>query len=263
MQAQRQHTWEAGPAEDPSGFEHVVMEGPADAAGTAPHGDGAALATHCLDSPFHGYTTSLSLLAGHYLRVRCSYADGSRGDYTFDLGFLGPGHTRSRHVPWPGFALVAALVAAGVGTMAMAWTRHDSWSHPFLLGLVGCIIVVAGAFGAVALLRRTTETLELRSLNGHAPLARVTGGLGSTRRLTALACDLAAVAKAAREVRPRERRQFLREEMRVHHGLHESGVLSTMEYESSKARILAAHDTAEATPGRPTARPGRPSRGPG
>ena len=249
MQAQRQAQWHTEPDAGGSGYEHVVMEGSGDLSERPSHGEGSALATHCLDSPFHGYTTSVSLLAGHYLRVRCSHADGSWGDYSFDLGFLGPDHTRSRHVPWSGFALVAALVAAGLGTMAVAWTRHESWSHPFLLGLVGCIMIVAGAFCAVALLRRTTETLELRSLNGHAPLARLTGGLGSTRRLTALVCDLAKGAKAARAERPRERRQFLREEMRVHHGLHESGVLSTAEYESSKAQILAAHDQVDAIPG--------------
>jgi hypothetical protein len=248
MQAQRQQTWEAGPADDPSGFEHVVMGDSAETAGERPR-DAAALATHYLDSPFHGYTTELSVLDGHYLRVRCSHADGSWGDYSFDLGFLGSGHTRTRHVPWSGFAIVATLVAAGAGIMALAWARHEQWSHPFLLGLTGCVLVVLGALATVAFLRRTTETLELRSLHGHAPLARVTGGIGSTGRLTALVCDLAKGAKAARAARPRGHRQFLREEMRAHHDLHQSGVIATQEYESSKARILAAHDEAAAAPG--------------
>ena len=248
MQAQRQQTWGAGPAEDPSAFEHVVMQDSADPAWDH-HGDGTTLATHYVDSPFHGYTTELSLQADHYLRVRCSHADGSCGDYSFDLGFLGAGHTRARHIPWAGFALVAALVAAGTGTMALAWSRHETLGHPFLAGLAGCLVVVLGAFVMVSFLRRTTETLELRSLHGHAPLARLTGGLGSARRLTALVCDLSRSAKAARAARPRDRRQFLREEMRAHHGLHQSGVLSAEEYESSKARILAAHDDAAAAPG--------------
>jgi hypothetical protein len=247
MQAQRQEAWQPDPGQEPSGFEHVVMEAGAEPGEQGAAQDGATLATHYVDSPFHGYTTELSLLAGHYLRVRCSHADGSWGDYSFDLGFLGAGHTRARHIPWAGFALVAALVAAGAGTMALAWARHESWTHPFLLGLVGCVVVVLGTFALVSFLRRTTETLELRSLHGQAPLARLTGGLGSARRLTALVCDLAKGAKAARAARPRERRQFLREEMRAHHGLHQSGVLSAEEYESSKALILAAHDEA-ATP---------------
>lgn len=242
MQAQRH--LQIDPGHDSSGFEHVVMEAASDAGAAAGADDGAALATHYLDSPFHGYTTELSLLAGHYLRVRCSQADGSCGDYSFDLAFLGSSHTCNRHIPWPGFSLVAGLALAGVAVMALAWSHHGEWRHPFLAGLAGFLLVALGVFTAASFLRRTTETLELRSLHGRAPLARLTGGLGSARRHTSLVCDLAKGARAARAARPRSHRQFLREEMQAHHGLHQSGVISAGEYESSKARILAAHDQA-------------------
>lgn len=248
MYTQRHERWQLDPESWDSGFEHVVIEATQEAGATFRPGNGkdAPLATHYADSPFHGYTTELSLLASHCLRVRFSSADGASGDYTFDLGFLGPGHRRIRNIPWAGFALVLVLLAGGAGAMALAWSRHEELGHPFLAGLAGCLTIVLGVLVAVTVLRRTTETLELRSLHGDAPLARLTGGLGSARRHSALLCDLVKDARSARAARPRERRQFLREEMRFHHALHQSGVISSEEYESSKARILAAHDHAAA-----------------
>jgi len=243
MQAHRQELWQADPSRDDSGYEHVVIEATQDPGTNGPvDGAGPPLETHYLDSPFHGYTTELSVLAGHYLRVRYSRADGSSGDYVFDLGYLGNGQACIRRIAWAGIVLTLGLIFAGAGAVALAWARQDTWSHPFLAGLAGFLTVVLGLFAAIAVLRRTTETLELHSLHGRVPLARLTGGLGSSRRHSSLVCDLAMSARTARAARPRARRQFLCDEMRVHHGLHQSGVITTEEYEASKARILAAHD---------------------
>ena len=243
MHAELQERWSLDPDCPDSGFEHVVIGATREHEDAGPgQREQAPVATHYLDSPFHGYTTEMLLLAGHYLQVRFSHGDGSSGEYAFDLGFLGADHARVRRIPWSGFALVLALLATGAGVMALSWIRHEAWSHPFLAGLAGCLLVVLGVLTATTVLRRTTETLELRSLHGQAPLVRLTGGFGSARRHSALLCDLAKSAKAARAARPRERREFLCEEMRVHHALRQSGVIGDDDYQASRARILAAHD---------------------
>jgi len=243
MHAELQERWSQDADCPDSGFEHVVIGATrAHEGAELAQREQAPVATHYLDSPFHGYTTELLLLAGHYLQVRFSHGDGSSGEYAFDLGFLGADHARVRRIPWTGYGLVLALMAAGAGVMALSWIRHEAWSHPFLTGLAGCLLVVLGVLTASAVLRRTTETVELRSLHGQAPLVRLTGGFGSARRHAALLCDLAKSAKAARAARPREHREFLCEEMRVHHALRQSGVIGDEDYQASRARILAAHD---------------------
>ena len=70
---------------------------------------------------------------------------------------------------------------------------------------------------------------------------RITGGIGSAKAGREFFVELIKSISAAKTVRPQAKQQFLRDEMREHHRLRELRVLTEQEYESSKARILAAH----------------------
>jgi hypothetical protein len=90
-------------------------------------------------------------------------------------------------------------------------------------------------------LRRTTESLEFRSVHGQVTLVSVTGAIGSTQDGKKFFVELIKSIGAAKAARPQPPQQFLRDEMREHHRLREIGALTEAQYEASKGRILAAH----------------------
>jgi hypothetical protein len=140
--------------------------------------------------------------------------------------------------------LLWLLVAAGFGPFGYgALTAALSAGNSALSsGMVGAFVAMAISVAALYVaLRRTTESLQLRSVHGHAALVSVTGDLGCARRYRKVFAVLSRNVNAARLARPQERPQFLRDEMREHFRLHQLGVLSNKQYEASKARILAAH----------------------
>jgi len=78
-------------------------------------------------------------------------------------------------------------------------------------------------------------------MHGGATLVSVVGGIGSARAGKRFFIDLIKSINAAKAARPQDRPQFLRDEMREHHRLRELGVLTDLQYEQSKARILSSH----------------------
>ena len=108
--------------------------------------------------------------------------------------------------------------------------------------LAACGIVSGMAVAAaVVCIYRTTETISMYSLHGRAKLLEFTSGLGANRAFKPFTSKLAAHIKVAIAARRPMRSEHLRDEMREHFRLRESGVLSVEEYEASKARILAEH----------------------
>ena len=65
--------------------------------------------------------------------------------------------------------------------------------------------------------------------------------LGLGRALRPFLTKLSAHVRIAVAARRPSKALHLRDEMREHARLHETGVLSKQEYEAGKARILAAH----------------------
>ena len=186
-----------------------------------------------------GSITELSILEGHYLGVRCIRPDAGQCQYQFDLRFANPAPVRVRYIPWAWLVVATGLAALGSGALASAWSAGTS---ALRLGAIGAVL--AASMSIIALyeaIRRTTESLQFRSVHGNAMLVSVTGGLGSTRRHKKFFAELTGNINAARHARPQQKQQFLRDEMREHFRLRQLGMLSDKEYEASKARILAAH----------------------
>jgi hypothetical protein len=113
------------------------------------------------------------------------------------------------------------------------------WHHELLPACIGISTLALGV-GFVGVYR-TTESLALHSMHGHARLLQHTGGLGTFRALRAFQPLLTAHLKHAVTARRRSLAEHLRDEMREHARLRDLGVLSESDYEISKRRVLAAH----------------------
>lgn len=220
--------------------EHITIDGePEISAAPTEQPHRITLHSYTLPSRPHGSITELSILEGHFLGVRCARPGSRPRKYQFDLRFANPTPVCVRHIPWAWLFVATGLAALGYGALASAWSAGISALSP---GLIGGVLATSISITALYFsLRRTTESLQFRSVHGGATLVSVTGGVGSTRRHKKLFIELGRDINAARLARPQQKPQFLRDEMREHYCLRQLGVLSDKEYEASKARILAAH----------------------
>src|SRR5690606_3933422 len=147
---------------------------------------------------------------------------------------------RVREISWTWLIVTIGLVVLASGAIVSALaTSPQPWSRPGFIAALVTLLVSVGTF--FLFLRRTTESLQFRSVHGQATLVSMTGGIGSARAGKRCFVELIKDINAAKAARPQEKPQFLRDEMREHHRLRELGVLSEEEYEASKARILSAH----------------------
>jgi hypothetical protein len=171
-----------------------------------------------------------------YLAVRVQRAQ-SVAEYVLDLRFVDPSVRMSRHIAtrWLVATLVLTALAVTIGLRVQGSAAPGNW-------LVACLIASTLAVGAgFVCAYRTTETLAVFSMHGRARLLEYTGTLGLGRALRPFLIRLSAHVRIAIAARRRSKALHLRDEMREHARLHETGVLSRTEYEAGKVRILAAH----------------------
>jgi hypothetical protein len=220
--------------------EHITLDGDSGiVALPIEQGHRATLQRHSIPGHPEGSCTELSILEGHFLRVRVTTNRGATLAYQFDLRFADPAPVRVRRTPWVLVWVAAGLASIGLAALAMAW---PAIGETLGIGITGALFVaLTGAAAAWVYLRWTKESLQVRSAHGAAVLAIVTGRLGSADGHEKIFMDVARNIAAARQARPQEKPQFLRDEMREHYRLRRLGVLSEGEYESAKAAILAAH----------------------
>lgn len=172
-----------------------------------------------------------------YLAVRVQRAQSVTAEYVLDLRFVDPSVRMSRHIAtrWLVATLVLAALAVAIGLRVQGSAAPGNW-------LVACLIASTLAVGAgFVCAYRTTETIAVFSIHGRARLFEYTGMLGLGRALRPFLIKLSAHVRIAIAARRRSKALHLRDEMREHARLHETGVLSKPEYEAGKVRILAAH----------------------
>jgi hypothetical protein len=182
----------------------------------------------------------LEIIDYFYLAVRVQRAQSAQAviaEYVLDLRFVDPSVRMSRHIAtrWLVATLVLAGLAVAIGLRVQGSAAPGNW-------LVACLIASTLAIGAgFVCAYRTTETLAVFSIHGRARLLEYTGMLGLGRALRPFLIKLSAHVRIAIAARRRSKALHLRDEMREHARLHETGVLSKPEYEAGKVRILAAH----------------------
>jgi len=181
----------------------------------------------------------VSILEDHYVTVRTVRPDAQARKYEFDLRFANPKPLRVRSISWFWLTLAGSMIALAAGGLWATWTDAGRWSNAIFLTALVTLFASGGAL--IMFLRRTVESLEFISMHGGATLVSVVGGIGSARAGKRFFIDLIKSINAAKAARPQDRPQFLRDEMREHHRLRELGVLTDLQYEQSKARILSSH----------------------
>jgi len=183
----------------------------------------------------------LALIDYYYLSVQVRRPGRPVSQYVLDLRFVDPKFRLSQHIAWRWMiaSLVLAILSAAVAgwivwSPSTWWWQREWWSA---FGILFGLTILAALIG----MYRTTRTLAVFSVNGQARLLEFTGGVGTFGVIRRFARALAAHVQAATGARRRTRGEHLRDEMREHTRLRESGVLSAQEYETSKRRILARH----------------------
>ena len=192
----------------------------------------------------------LELVDYYYLVVRLYRARFVASEYVLDLRFVDTSPALSRHVAsrWLLSALALIALAGAIALRISSSVAPTGW-----LAATGVVFGMAVA-ATIVCLYRTTETISMYSAHGRARLFEFTSGLGVKRAIGPFTNKLAAHVKLATAARRSLRSEHLRDEMREHFRLRETGVLSDKEYEASKARILAEHGPAADTPQGLTAR---------
>jgi hypothetical protein len=187
----------------------------------------------------------LELIDYYYLVVRLYRARLVAAEYVLDLRFANASLALSRHVAsrWILSALVLIALAGAIAYRIGGSAAPGSW-----LAAGGIVFGLAVAATVVGLYR-TTETISMYSLHGHARLLEFTAGLGVKRAVGPFRNKLAAHIRLAAAARRPMRSEHLRDEMREHFRLRERGVLSEEEYEASKTRILAEHGPTDSAQG--------------
>jgi len=220
--------------------EHIHIEAePGSVAAPTPHRLRKVRTSYVLKSRLRGCETEVSILEDHYVTVRTVRPDAQARKYEFDLRFANPKPLRVRSISWFWLTLAGSMIALAAGGLWATWTDAGRWSNAIFLTALVTLFASGGAL--IMFLRRTVESLEFISMHGGATLVSVVGGIGSARAGKRFFIDLIKSINAAKAARPQDRPQFLRDEMREHHRLRELGVLTDLQYEQSKARILSSH----------------------
>ena len=220
--------------------EHIHIEAePGSVAAPTPHRLRKVRTSYVLKSRLRGCETEVSILEDHYVTVRTVRPDAQARKYEFDLRFANPKPLRVRSISWFWLTLASSMIALAAGGLWATWTDAGRWSNAIFLTALVTLFASGGAL--IMFLRRTVESLEFISMHGGATLVSVVGGIGSARAGKHFFIDLIKSINAAKAARPQDRPQFLRDEMREHHRLRELGVLTDLQYEQSKARILSSH----------------------
>ena len=209
--------------------EHILLESEQEHTVPDPRGPRRRHARVDVPDRIRRRALRLTIIDYFYLTVRVQRSQSVMAEYVLDLRFVDPSVRMSRHIAtkWLVATLVLAALAVAIGMY--------NW-------LVACLIASTLTVGAgLVCAYRTTETLAVFSLHGRARLLEYTGTFGLGRALRPFLIKLSAHVRIAVAARRPSKALHLRDEMREHARLHEAGVLSKLEYEAGKARILAAH----------------------
>jgi hypothetical protein len=217
--------------------EHVLLE--SDEGYTVPHPRAPRRRHARVDVPdrIRRRVLMLEIIDDFFLTVRVQRSQSVMAEYVLDLRFVDPKVRMSRHIAtrWLLATLGLTALAVVVGLRVQGSAAPGNW---LVAGLIASTLAVAAGFVCAY---RTTETITVFSLHGRAKLLEYTGMLGLGRAVRSFLIKLSAHVQAAIGARRRSKALHLRDEMREHARLHETGVLSKVEYEACKARILAAH----------------------
>ena len=216
--------------------EHISLAAEGDDVAPAPAKQGKVLAKFALTSRFRGLHTSLSLLDTLVLQIDARRPGKSARRYCLDLRYVNAKPVRVRHIAWLwAVDTLALLIVAAVKFWRASIVDSADVANPLAIGIGATI---AACITAAWFIRSTTESLSFISTIGAVPLVEVTGGIGSGKAGKTFFVRLIKAIAVAKALAPANKHQYLRDEMREHHRLHEAGALDDELYEQGKARVL-------------------------
>lgn len=235
----RAQNYEPAPQPMRARAEHISIEAAPDVAAPVRHPHRRTLSKFTLASKLRATSTELSILQDHYLSVRQVRGKEEPRKYVLDLRFVNARPVRVRNVAWVSLGAAVATTLAAIGALLWAQSATTLWTHPGFFGAIAGLVIASVL--SFLFLRRTTESLQFKSVHGDATLISITGGIGAAKAGKHFVVDLIKNVNAAKQLRQQAQTEFLRDEMREHHRLRELHVLTQEEYEAAKTRILAQH----------------------
>jgi hypothetical protein len=220
------------------GTEHILLESDVREVPEPGRARKVHAALRCYDR-LRRHRLELAIIDYYYLAVRTGRT-GSLREYVLDLRFIDRSLGLTKHFPRRCVAVTLALAIAAAFSVYRIDSSTVPWGQHRLLPMCAATFVLT-ACACLVCAWRMTETLTLHSIHGRATLLEYTGGLGTLRMAHQFTRKLAAHIQLAIAARRSSEGEHLRDEMREHFRLKESGVLSQEQYEASKARILAQH----------------------
>jgi hypothetical protein len=199
------------------------------------------LVKYQLRSRARGSQTRIAILEGQFVAVTVKRPRSAEQEHTVDLRFVDPRPIGIRKVVWPWVyaAIVLTLLTIAAATFAIAFATPAQR----IAAVPTAIILGTFTISSYLLcLYFTTESLLFVSVHGRARVIAITGGLGTTRAARQCAVDIVKHIALARKLSKQTRQTYLRDEMREHNRLYESGAITEEQYNDAKTRILQSHE---------------------
>jgi hypothetical protein len=223
---------------------HIVLESSRDEQRTARRPK-SVVERFELKSLFRGTRTRLTLYQEGFLAVQTELGRLRRKELTLDLRYLDarPSVARTGDVrllyPAGGAAALAVLLVALAGFGALS--PLASFASAFVLAVVSAAITWRFLYG-------NGELAVFRTARGHGEVLELFASIGESATLRRIVPAIVAGIRAAAEPSP-DTQTYLREEMREHYRLAQSGVLSEDECTTCTQRILQQFQVAQAQDG--------------
>lgn len=174
---------------------------------------------------FQGGSRSLSLFNGHFLEVREAHR-GRHRRAVLNLAFLEAGPVAHQKIAWRWLATTAVVLVAGLATM---------WRD---LLLPGSGLLALGVLTGLQGLRRSGWQLVFYTHLGRVPAFVLEPGWLSRGEAERFADVLSERIQGAHWLLP-QGRERLAAVMAEHRRLHDSGCVTTRQYERARQRIMS------------------------
>jgi hypothetical protein len=212
---------------------HIVLETPGHGPRSIRRPENVA-AEFDLDSVVRATRTRLTLYKEGLLRVRTEYYGGRRKERLLDLRYLDPRPRVSRVASFR--MLYPAVGATTLATILILLGSIGVFSPAACLLAAFVFGLAAGVFSWV-FLYRSGEQAVFRTARGQADVLVLFGTLGTIRALRRIVPALVAAIREAAEPES-DKKASLREELREHYRLAETGVITEDECSTCTQRIL-------------------------
>lgn len=185
-------------------------------------------------------TRTFSIDDQQFLTVEIERARPGNLQYQFNVAFLDATPRRFSGVAWRWLYAAVGLAVLSAISWGLSWyssipLQHQSWLP------VSVLLLVATVITGMMFVYKTHFTVTFYSIHGGAPLLELAAHSPGRPEVELFVQNLQRQIEAARIIHWQNRRQFLRDELRLHCRLWEQGVLADPIYEASKVRILGEH----------------------